>query len=306
MADRSLVDYFTIEYNPAYDSLQLVYSQTGKKPDEASGHIATPAVVTQVAGPSNGGSTVDRGFRKSVLRTSSPDPAGDAISGYSTLSILTPTSSPADAHIDALDLRDSQVTTTTKKKKKVTTTVPAVEVGPQVNLTSGAPVANGGFTVTMRLKDLSDAALAQALSDSNGGSLLYLFRFVDGFQAAGVSARWSQAEGWTFAYSGYDVGSAQCGSSSEKCLLYPKDKDLQGHVDQATGTIRISVPRSYLTALGPADASGRPTEVAATAGSRLYDATAFTLVNASPVVDVQSFMEQVDNAPAFDFRIPTG
>lgn len=317
MADRSLVDYFTIEYNPAFDALQLVYSQTGKEPGETEGHVATPAVVTQVAGPSNGGSVVDRGFRTDVLRTSSPDPADDAISGYSTLSPLAESASPADAHLDALDLVTGVPTATGGKGKDkpkggngngkghpAPEPPPAVEVGPQVDLATGAPVSGGGFTVTMRLKNLSDDALNAALQGSHGGSLIYLFRFVDGYQAAGVSARWSPAEGWSFAYSGYDTAPAQCGSSN-KCLIYPKDDDVQGVVDQQANTIRISVPLAMLKALGPADSAGRPSEVAATAGSRIYDATAFTLVNPSPVVDAQSFMEQVDNAPSFDFLIPS-
>jgi hypothetical protein len=38
-------------------------------------------------------------------------------------------------------------------------------------------------------------------------------------------------------------------------------------------------------------------------GTRLYDGTAFTFVNDSPVPETQSWMQQVDNAPAFDFTL---
>jgi hypothetical protein len=43
--------------------------------------------------------------------------------------------------------------------------------------------------------------------------------------------------------------------------------------------------------------------VPATKGTRLYDGTAFTFVNDSPVPETQSWMQQVDNAPAFDFTL---
>jgi len=294
-ADRSLVDYFTIEYNRSRKTLQLVYSQANKKPDETEGHVATPAVVSQVAGPSNGGGAVDGGFRKNVLRTTSPDPAGDAIEGYSVLNVGAAVAAPRNVAVPALDLMNRSGR-------------PAVTVEPGRNLsaTPGALDATGGFTVTMRYNDLSAAALTQAVSSGGTpGSLIYLYRFVDGYQSAGLTARYTPGTGsFSFGYNGYDTGSAQCGSSGEKCLIYPADKPIQGAVDQTAGTITLSVPRSYLTALGGPDSSGqRPTEVPATAGSRIYDATAFTLLNPSPNPDTQSFMEQIDNAPAMDFTL---
>jgi hypothetical protein len=45
--------------------------------------------------------------------------------------------------------------------------------------------------------------------------------------------------------------------------------------------------------------------VPATAVSRFYDATAFSLAdNVSPTQDVQSFLYPLDNAPAMDFVLP--
>jgi len=291
MADRSLVDYFTMDFVPGTNTLAIVYSQAAKKPDETAGHVPEPAIVTQVAGPSNAGGTVDRGFRQQVLRTSSPDPEGDAIAGYSILNTGVSALSPANVKVPALDLVSTGST-------------PAVSVGPELNPTTGATVADGGFTVTMKAKDLSNAALQQALTaDARdpAGSLVYLFRFVDGYQSGGVSARWNPAQGFDFAFTGYQTNSATCGSSGEECTTYTKQVDLKGKVDQAAGTIQIFVPRSLLKALRDTDAANRPLEKPAIAGTRIYDATAFTLRNPSANKDTQSFMEQVDNAPSFDF-----
>jgi hypothetical protein len=292
-ADRSLVDYFTMEFNEGTGALAIVYSQPAKMPDEETGHVATPAVIVQVAGPSHTGGLVDGGFRREVLRSSSPDPAGDAVSGYSILNLGTDALAPANKQIPALDLVDTAAGG------------PAVQVGAEVD-GSGTPVADGGFTVTMRVKDLSDAALRKALTDAAGGgtSLVYLFRFVDGYQSAGVSARWAPGVGWDYAYTGYQVQNAGCASSGEECTTYNKDQALTGRVDVAAGTVSINVPRGLLTALGTADSAGRPSERGAVAGDRLYDATAFTLINPA-AKDAQTFMEQVDNAPAFDFVLGT-
>ena len=158
----------------------------------------------------------------------------------------------------------------------------------------------------MRLKDLSTAALNQALTAdaaNPAGSLVYLFRFVDGYQSAGVSARWSPATGWSYAFTGYQVQSAGCASSGEECTTYTKEQDVVGSVDVAEGPITVSVPLSYLTPLKGTDAASRPLEVPAEVGSRIYDGTAITMRNPSPDPDTQSFMEPVDGAPAFDFRI---
>ena len=98
------------------------------------------------------------------------------------------------------------------------------------------------------------------------------------------------------------------GGNSEKCLAYPGDTPIQGAVDRATGTLRLSVPRYLLRALsGGTGHLERPMEVAATLGSRFYDATAWSLGNVvSPVQDAQSFLYPFDSTPAFDFLLTAG
>ena len=170
---------------------------------------------------------------------------------------------------------------------------------------NGELVPNGGFTVTLQLADLSDAALSDALSKTKSGSLLWIFRFVNGYQASAASARWSPGGGFSFGYNDYTTGSAQCGSDGEKCQLYPGDQPLKGKVDQKAGTITLSVPRDYLHGLaGPTGPSQRPTLDKARPGTRFYDATAFSLGNISPDPTKQSFLYPIDNPPAMDFVLP--
>ena len=286
--DRSLADYFTLDYNKKDGRLYVVYDQSYKKPDDAVGPWATPAVVGQIAGPSNGGGTVSVSGR-AALRTTSPDPAGDAIANYSQLEPLgvVPTGLLPSAEVPALDLVGS----------------PAVAVGPEVDPTTGAAVSGGGFTVTTSYRDLSDAALQSALQASGSTDLLYLFRFVNGYQEAGASAHWDPVQGWRF---GFDPFTTTTGNPGGDVLIYPGATAIKGAVKG--NTITLSVPRSLLRGLSGGQGPGqRPTEVKAVAGTRFYDATAFTMAGPTPSVGgLGSYMQQVDNAPAFDFVLPAG
>lgn len=283
--DRSLADFFAIDYSPTSKRLHVTFNRAEKKPDEASGHVASPMVVSQVGGPSLGGGSVSRPDRV-ALRSSSPDQTGDALSAYSvTAPAVVPPAPPT--------------------KNEPPADLVSASIGPEVDLVSGAAVPNGGFTLTFKVADLSTAALQQSLTSTGSGSLLWVFRFANGYQAAAASARWNPVTGFTFGYNDYTTGSVQCGSSGEKCLQYPGDTPVQGAADQATGTIRVNVPRFLLRALSGGTGPGqRPTETPATVGSRFYDAAIFSLGNVSPLQNVQSFLYPLDNTPAMDFLLP--
>ncbi len=271
--DRSLADFFAIDVSPESGKLSLVYNQGSKRPGEASGHVATPAVVTQIGGPSNLGGRLDRDDNRDVLRRRSRDPRGDAIADYS--SFFDP---PRSLKVAASDLRRVRV----------------------------RPAPNGGFTVVMDVTNLSNSALTRALEDSRAQSLLWIFRYVDGFQSSAATARWNPIEGFSFGHNGYETTSVGCGSTGEKCLVYPGNTPIKGKVDRARDRIRLTVPRHLLVALAGSTGPGqRPKEVPAKPGSRIYDATAFTLANpVSPRQEVQSFLLPLDNAPSMDFRVP--
>ncbi len=286
--DRSLADFFAIDYSPASHKLSVVFDRGNKKPDEATGHVATPMVTNQIGGPANGGGTVTSDANHVVVRSSSTDPAGDALARYSSLG-ATPTSvnEPAGDFLSA-------------------------SVGPELTLPAGTPVANGGFTVTMNVANLSNTALTQAMTDTGSGSLLWIWRFTNGYQDAAVSARYA-AGSFTFGFNDYTTGGSPCEvvvppAVSEKCVVYPGTTTVQGAVDQATGKIRVSVPRSLLRALSGTDANGRPLETTTLAAgvSRFYDGTAFSFGNANANPSVQSFLYPLDNTPAMDFLLPGG
>lgn len=282
--DRSLADFFAIDYNPKTKKLQLAYNQSFKRPREAFGRLGLTGVVTQRSGPSLGGGDVERDPRP-VLRDTSADPDGDALSDYSTLA-----PSPRTARNEpAMDFQ-------------------SVTTGPEIDPETGARVPNGGVTVTMKLADLSNAALGRALAgsspDRSSRSLVYLFRFFNGYLTSAASARYTSS-GFTFGFNDYQRSErGEC--LQQTCQVYRGEQPIKGTVDQAAGTIVLSIPRDKLKALsGPEGPKQRPAEVPATEGSRFYDATAFSLGNTmSTSQSMQGFLLRFDNTPAMDFVLP--
>ena len=292
--DRSMADFFALDYSPADKRIYVTFDRSNKKPDDEVGVIASPMVITQIAGPSLGGGTVSVADR-TPLRTSSTDQTGDALSGYSFLGagpVPPPTTLSPQTNEPAGDFLSASI-------------------GPEIDLVDGWAIPNGGFTVTLKVANLSQAELTNTLTRTNSQSLLWIWRFTNGFQDAAVSARWNPSPlgGFTFGFNDFTTGDSPCvfpsSGANSKCIVYPGDAPIQGDVNQATGTIRLSVPRFMLRALsGPTGHGQRPVEVAATVGSRFYDGTAFSLGNsASTDQSAQSFLYPLDNTPSMDFVI---
>jgi hypothetical protein len=282
--DRSLVDYFTMAYDPASGRLLVVYNQASKRPDDPVGRIAQAVALVQRSGPSNGGDG-KKVAGPPVLRTGTTDKAEDALPRWTTRDGVfgSPTTQlPGGENQPALDLLD-------------------VKVGPEVDPVTGEPVEEGGFTVTMKYADLTPAALNAALLQSQGTSLVYLFRFVDGFAAGGAMAYYEPARGgWRFGETDYEITEVR--NPQGNVQTYEPERSIPGKVDVDAGTITLSVPRDRVEALvSAAGDDPRPNEGEATLGTRVYDASAWSFVNTLPLNDEQSFLMQSDNSSAFDF-----
>jgi hypothetical protein len=294
MGDRSLVDYFAMDMNPADGRLNIVYNNAAKKPGEPEGHVGNAIVMTQMSGPSLLGPTLTP--KRARTRTTSSDPAKDALSPYGVLCPAPPAvpcPPPQTENQPGGDLVDKGGR-------------PAVEVTPEVDLKTNAPVPDGGFTVTLRVGDLSNAAKQAAATSAGGTSLIYLFRWMNGYQPAGATARWSPITGWSYAFDDYTTASTESGQAdptAQKIVIYPGATAIPGTVNEDGGVIRMTVPKKLIKALGPVDANGRPSEVPAAKGALLTDAVAYSLVNIPVDARVQSYLYPLDNAPAMDFRL---
>jgi hypothetical protein len=281
--DRSLGDFLSIDFNPVTDKLSVIYNDPNKLPD-ATGNVATPMVATQTGGPTLGGATLTTPEDRAPLRTSSADPAGDALIDYSALAPLAPPPPPNTRNEPAMDFTSASI-------------------GRELDPKTGNAVTDGGFTVTFKVANLSNGALSTALADTNGSSLLWVWKFANGYQHNAVSARYDGST-FTFAFDPYTTDTAGCGGG--KCVIYPGSTALTGKVDQATGTIQVNVPRTLLKELaGPTGPGQRPVEQKAAPGTRFYDGTAFSLSSFTPDAGVdQSFLYPADNTPAMDFLLP--
>jgi hypothetical protein len=292
--DRSLVDFFAIDYNPANGELLVTYNWAYKRPGDVSGVFTSTMVVRQVAGPSHNGGVIDNPSRK-ALRQSTPDPAGDAYTDFSNLFVTG-----QRGNAPAMDVLN-------------------VEVAP--------PVRGDGFTVRMQLADLSDSALRDALRTLPAQSLLWIFYYVDGYRYHAASARWNPVEGFTFGHNGYEGSLQECSTppsedpteplpsaaqnpgnatNPDQCVYYRGLTPLAGRGDHAAGVIEIDVPLSFLTALKDVEPPLRsPAELPAQPGDRIFSAAVYTQGNSvSPTQLVQSWMIPVDNTAAMDFLIP--
>src|SRR5205814_5534408 len=142
-----------------------------------------------------------------VVRSSTTDQTGDGQSNYS---LAAPGVEPPD---------------------------PPTKNEPAADFTSasiGPDAATGGFTVTLKVADLSTLALAQALADTGGQSLLWVWKFANGYQDSAASARWSPVSGFTFGWNDYATGGTPCESATnaqgEKCVVFPGNQVLTGSV----------------------------------------------------------------------------
>jgi len=295
MGDRSLSDYFAMDLNPADGRLNIVYNNASKKPGEAQGHVANAVVMTQMTGPSLLGTTLTA--KRARLRQSSSDPVDDALSPYGTVCTAPPAvpcPAPRTANQPAMDFADRSGHA-------------AVEIQPEIDLKTGDLVPDGGFTVTLRITNLTADAKAAAALSAGGTSNIYLFRWNNGYQPAGITARWSAVTGWSYAFDSYQTASTQSGQAdptAEKIIVYPGATTIPGDVSEdGPGVIRMSVPRKLLKALGPPDASGRPSEVAAGDGAVFTSGVAYSLINIAPDARAQSYFYPIDNAPAMDFQL---
>jgi hypothetical protein len=153
----------------------------------------------------------------------------------------------------------------------------------------------------MTYEDLSSGALQAALQSGPGSSLVYLFRFFDGYQPGGATAHFEGGT-WRFGYNDYETSVR---NPQGNVQTYRGTTSIPGAVDEEAGTIRLSVPRELVEALeGTQGPDQRPKEVVASQGSRIYDGSAWSFVNPLPSSRAeQSFLFQSDNSSAFDFLL---
>ena len=283
--DRSLADYFAMDLSPKTGRLAIVYGSSAKKPTDAAGHVSTATVVVQETGPSLLGFKLKA--RRPAVRNTTVDPNGDALAPYSNLY-----ATPTPANQPALDVQ-------------------RVDVSPQIQLKDGKKVKNGGITVTIKVAKLSNSDLQNALVGTKSQSLIWLFRFLNGYQPAGATIAWSPAAGFTYGFDNFVAKSTESGQAdptAEKLIVWTQATKLDGKVNQDAGVLQLSIPASLLNAMTGSTGPGKvPSLVHPKSGTKMFDATVFTLANTfTPVQVDQSYLYPVDEVPSMDFVVGKG
>jgi hypothetical protein len=284
--DRSLADYFAMDLSPKTGRLHIVYGSAAKQPTDAVGHLSTATVVTQESGPSL---LVGKKLksRRPAVRNTTKDASGDALAPYSNL-FLTPTRKATPA----LDVQ-------------------RVDVSPEIDLKTGKTVKDGGVTVTIKVKSLSDGALQEALTNTSSQSLVWLFSYMNGYQPAGATVAWNPVTGFTYGFDDFTTVSTESGQAdptSKKLIVWPQSKTIPGTVNQDSGVIQMSIPRNLFKALTGKTGRGQvPGLTKAKSGTKFNNATVWTLGNMfTPVQTRQSYLYQVDQTAAMNFVVGKG
>ena len=265
--DRSMADFISLDTNPADGRIYVTWDRANKVPDEAVGHVASP----MVSDPDRWARLRRRHDqpgreRHQVLRSSSNDPTGDALSSYSAMTpgVVPPESTDDERAGGGLHVRLGRPRDRSHRRsddpERRRDRDDAGE-RPLDRLADGER-----YTDAVAVAALA-AALHERLSGRGGGGPLE--------RRAGLQLRLQRLH----------APAPSCASrrdrrtrTSASCTRATSRSRAMS--DQATGTIRFSIPRFLLRALsGPTGPGQRPLEVAATAGSRFYDGTAFSLGN---------------------------
>jgi hypothetical protein len=283
--DRSLADYFAMDLSPKTGRLVIVYGSSAKKPTDETGHVSTATVVVQETGPSLMGFQLKG--RRPATRNTTKDGNGDAQALYSNLYVT-----PTPVNLPALDVQ-------------------RVDVSPQIDLKTGKKVAGGGVTLTIKVAKLSDSDLQGALTNGKAQSVVWLFRFLNGYQPAGATIAWTPGVGFTYGFDDFTAKSTESGQAdptAEKLIVWNQSKKLDGLVNQDAGVLQLNIPASLLNAQVGGTGKGQiPSLKHPGTGTKMFDGTVYTLLNMfTPVQAEQSYLYPADQTASMDFVVGKG
>jgi hypothetical protein len=271
--DRSLLDFFELRIDPRDGRVMVLFTDANKRPRAATGLIGIDMFAKQKAGPSLLGSvgTVKPDPRP-IVRNTSYDRIGDA--RFPISSFGPP---PQPVAVPGLDIQWVKLSKTT------------------------LPGTAHALRVQMKVRNLSDGALANALAQLTSQQLKFVVRWKSGYRPDFVVADWRPGQGFTF-LRGHLFEDRTADGTLE---LYTGDRDTPGSVDQAHGLITWKVPYFFMQAytLG-ADRTAMPNLTPAHPGDPIWEVAGWTFGRPSPQPGALDYYNQADSTPSFDFRLP--
>lgn len=302
--DRTLLDFFQIRPDPRDGRLITAFNESNKEPAhirngerqdrDTAGEIAIVTAAKQKAGPSLYAreGRVDPDPRR-INRSTSFDPSDDARFDFSS---LNPTPPPRRSNVNALDIRKLRLSPITITKDDKT---------------------RRALKIQMKVRDLSNVALAAALGDMSAQELKFVVRWFSSFKPDYAIANWNPVEGFKFAEG--NLQTHRCETTEDgKLQIYPAPARgrhvIQGNVNQKRGTITMKMPYAGIQDydLG-SDLTARPKVESARPGDTIYEVTAFTFGRVQPPqtdappspapCSLADYYNQADSTPSFDHRL---
>jgi uncharacterized repeat protein (TIGR01451 family) len=262
-----------VEHDPE-GRIRVTYNDSNKRYRDDLGPGAIEVYSKQTAGPDLIGAAEAPDTRP-VVDFGRADPAGDARFPFSFFpSPTAPPSPPFRTNYPALDFRS-------------------------VKASPGTVGGNPAVTFTMKLTDLSDVAIVSAQAGLESSNLLYVVRFFSGFEAHAAVASVDAAGDFTFGYTNLSL------SEDGKLQTYPPTTSVPGTVNQTTGEITIRVPYSLIehVTVNGTNPAAAPSVRASQDNDLIHEVTGFTFGNPTGDPFTQTFLNQADSTPPFDYRL---
>lgn len=271
--DRTLLDLFQVKHDPQ-GRIRVTYNESNKRYTDDLGPIAIVNYSKQIAGPDLIGAAEPPDTRP-VIGFGRNDPRGDARFPFSFFpSEAAPPSPPFRTNYPALDLEFLRT---------------------RPSIVGGQPAVR----FSMRLDDLSPAAITSAQAGLGSTNLLYVARFFSGFEAHAAVASVDATGDFSFGYADLSL------SADGKLEVYPLDIAIPGSVNAASGDITMDVPLSLIehVDVNATDPAAPPAVRPSRVKDLIYEATAFTFGNPSGDPDAQSYLNEADSTAPYDYRL---
>jgi hypothetical protein len=271
--DRSLLDFFQLQIDPRNGRLMVVFTEGNKQPRTDTGLIAIDVFAKQKSGPSLfkriGNVAPDP---RNIVRSGSKDPQGDSHFPISSFGGPPPT-----RYVKPMDIR-------------------------LVKLSKGVlPKAEHALRIQMKVRDLSDQGLGQALADMGSQQLKFVVRWFSAYRPDFVTANWRPGQGFTFRRGHLATNRTADG----KLEVYNGGHGTPGHVNRKTGVITWLIPYRFIQDfdLGK-DKTAKPVTDTARPGDHIFEVTGWTFGIPSPQSGAGDYYNQADSTPSFNFRLP--
>jgi hypothetical protein len=155
--------------------------------------------------------------------------------------------------------------------------------------------------VQMKVHDLSDEALQNAMAQMTSQQLKFVVRWKSGYRPDFVVADYRPAQGFTFLRGHLFKDRTADGTLQ----LYTGDTNTVGTVNQANGLITWKIPYSFMQAYElPADRTATPKLHPAHPGDPLWEVAGWTFGRPNPQPGLLDYYNQADSTASFDFRLP--